>query len=214
VVQNKAGASGAEGLLDIKSTPGDAHRLVVSSSGLYTVPLATGLRFNWRDLTPVAMVAQDEFILWVNSDTPYKTPLDYLAEVKKEPSTFKMGGTSSKREDHIITAMVEKEGGRQVRVHPVQGRRRGGHPAVGQAYRFEPEQPVRIDRAVARRTAPRAVPVCRQAQHLHRKGHRDPELGRHPDLQGKGPGRAVPDAARLHVAGQGAAPEVPSTTPT
>jgi tripartite-type tricarboxylate transporter receptor subunit TctC len=94
VVQNKAGASGAEGLLDIQNTPGDAHRMVVSSSGLYTVPLATGLPFNWRDLTPVAMVAQDEFIMWVNSDTPYKTPADYLAEVKKTPTKFKMGGTS------------------------------------------------------------------------------------------------------------------------
>jgi putative tricarboxylic transport membrane protein len=127
VVQNKAGASGAEGLLDIQGTPGDPHRLVVSSSGLYTVPLATGLPFNWRDLTPVAMVAQDEFILWVNSDTPYKAPLDYLAEVKKNPSKFKMGGTSSKREDHIITAMVEKKAGVKFIYIPYKG---GGEAAT------------------------------------------------------------------------------------
>jgi putative tricarboxylic transport membrane protein len=127
VVQNKAGAGGAEGLLDIKSTPGDAHRIVVSSSGLYTVPLATGLPFNWRDLTPVAMVAQDEFVLWVNSDTPYKAPLDYLAAVKKEPSKFKMGGTSSKREDHIITAMVEKAAGVKFVYIPYKG---GGEAAT------------------------------------------------------------------------------------
>jgi putative tricarboxylic transport membrane protein len=127
VVQNKAGAGGAEGLLDIKSTPGDPHRLVVSSSGLYTVPLATGLPFNWRDLTPVAMVAQDEFILWVNSETPYKTPLDYLAAVKKNPGTFKMGGTSSKREDHIITALVEKKAGVKFVYIPYKG---GGEAAT------------------------------------------------------------------------------------
>jgi putative tricarboxylic transport membrane protein len=127
VVQNKAGAGGAEGLLDIKSTPGDAHRLVVSSSGLYTVPLATGLTFNWRDLTPVAMVAQDEFVLWVNSETPYKAPLDYLAAVKKAPSTFKMGGTSSRREDHIITALVEKAAGVKFVYIPYKG---GGEAAT------------------------------------------------------------------------------------
>jgi tripartite-type tricarboxylate transporter receptor subunit TctC len=127
VVQNKAGASGAEGLLDIQATPGDAHRLVVSSSGLYTVPLATGLPFNWRDLTPVAMVAQDEFILWVNSETPYKAPMDYLADVKKNPSKFKMGGTSSKREDHIITAMVEKQAGVKFIYIPYKG---GGEAAT------------------------------------------------------------------------------------
>ncbi|WLI91777.1 tripartite tricarboxylate transporter substrate binding protein [Massilia sp. R2A-15] len=127
VVQNKAGASGAEGLLDIQNTPGDAHRMVVSSSGLYTVPLATGLPFNWRDLTPVAMVAQDEFILWVNSDTPFKTPADYLAAVKKEPAKYKMGGTSSKREDHIITAMVEKKAGVKFIYIPYKG---GGEAAT------------------------------------------------------------------------------------
>ena len=127
VVQNKAGASGAEGLLDIQNTPGDAHRLVVSSSGLYTVPLATGLPFNWRDLTPVAMVAQDEFVLWVNSDTPFKAPADYLAAVKKEPAKYKMGGTSSKREDHIITALVEKKAGVKFIYIPYKG---GGEAAT------------------------------------------------------------------------------------
>ncbi len=127
IVQNKAGASGAEGLLDIQNTPGDAHRMVVSSSGLYTVPLATGLPFNWRDLTPVAMVAQDEFVFWVNSDTPYKTPMDYLNDVKKTPTKFKMGGTSSKREDHIITAMVEKKAGVKFIFIPYKG---GGEAAT------------------------------------------------------------------------------------
>ena len=111
IVQNKAGASGAEGLLDVKASAGDAHKLLVNSSSLYTTPMATGLPFNWRDLTPVVMVAQDEFILWTNSDAPYKTAPEYLAAVKKAPETFKMGGTSSKREDHIITALVEKKSG-------------------------------------------------------------------------------------------------------
>ena len=127
VVQNKAGASGAEGLLDMKASPGDAHKLVVSSSGLYTVPLATGLPFNWRDLTPVAMVAQDEFVLWVHSDTAYKSPADFLADVKKTPEKFKMGGTSSKREDNIITAMVEKKAGVKFIYIPYKG---GGEAAT------------------------------------------------------------------------------------
>jgi len=127
IVQNKAGASGAEGLLDVKASEGDAHKLVASSSGLYTVPLATGLPFNWRDLTPVAMVAQDQFVLWVNSETPYKTAGDYLAEVKKAPEKFKMGGTSSKREDHIITALTEKKAGVKFTYIPYKG---GGEAAT------------------------------------------------------------------------------------
>jgi putative tricarboxylic transport membrane protein len=127
IVQNKAGASGAEGLLDVKASAGDPHKLVASSSGLYTVPLATGLPFNWQDLTPVAMVAQDQFVLWVNSETPYKTPAEYLAAVKKTPDVFKMGGTSSKREDHIITALIEKKAGVKFTYIPYKG---GGEAAT------------------------------------------------------------------------------------
>jgi tripartite-type tricarboxylate transporter receptor subunit TctC len=111
IVQNKQGASGAEGLLDVKASAGDAHKLLVNSSSLYTTPMATNLPFNWRDLTPVAMVGQDEFVLWVNAETPYKTSQDYLAAAKKEPGKFRMGGTSSKREDHIITSLIEKKAG-------------------------------------------------------------------------------------------------------
>ena len=76
-------------------------------------PLATGVPFNWKDLTPVAMLALDQFVLWVNAETPYKTAKDYLAAVKDGgPNKFKMGGTGSKQEDQIITVAIEKATGR------------------------------------------------------------------------------------------------------
>ncbi len=109
VIQNKAGASGAEGILDVKSASKDAHKLLVASTAIFTVPLATTVPFKWTELTPVAMVAQDQFVLWVNAETPYKTAPEYLEAVRKEPGKFKMGGTSSKREDHVITASVEQQ---------------------------------------------------------------------------------------------------------
>ena len=121
VIQNKAGASGAEGILDVKASARDAHKLLVGSTGIFTVPMATGLPFKWQDLTPVAMVAQDQFILWVNAETPYMTTKDYLAAVKKEPEKFKMGGTSSKREDQVITANVEQVAGVRFTYIPYKG---------------------------------------------------------------------------------------------
>lgn len=111
IVQNKAGASGAEGLLDVKGSAGDAYKILVNSSGMFTTPMATNLPFNWRDLTPVAVIALDQFVLWTNADAPYKNVADFLADAKKSPGKLKMGGTSSKREDNIITAMVEKDAG-------------------------------------------------------------------------------------------------------
>ena len=89
IVQNKAGASGAEGLLDLKASKGDPNKIIVASSSIYTTPLATNLPFNWKDLTPIAMIAQDAFVLWTNSQAGYKTPMAYIDDVKKKPETFK-----------------------------------------------------------------------------------------------------------------------------
>ena len=109
VVINKAGGAGAEGFLDVKESKGDAHKLIITLSNLFTTPLATNTPFNWRDLTPVEMMALDEFVLWVHADTPYRTARDYVEAVKKAgPGKFKMGGTGSRQEDQIITASIEQ----------------------------------------------------------------------------------------------------------
>jgi len=55
VVINKAGGAGAEGFLDVKGAKGDPHKIIITLSNLFTTPLATGVPFNWKDLTPVAM---------------------------------------------------------------------------------------------------------------------------------------------------------------
>src|SRR5438552_14821092 len=83
VVINKAGGAGAEGFLDVKESKGDPHKLIITLSNLFTTPLATHTPFNWRDLTPVQMMALDNFVLWVNSETPYKTTKEYIAAVKE-----------------------------------------------------------------------------------------------------------------------------------
>ena len=114
IVINKAGGAGAEGFLDVKSKKGDAHTLVITLSNLFTTPLHTGIPFSWRDLTPVARLALDEFILWVNADAPYKTAKEYLAAVKdrqckdRQNGQCLMGGTGSAQEDQILTIQLEQ----------------------------------------------------------------------------------------------------------
>ncbi len=127
IVVNKPGGAGAEGFLDVKAAKGDPHKLVITLSNLFTTPLATGVPFNWRDLTPVAMLALDQFVLWVNADTPYKTAKDYLAAVKAGNPTKIMGGTGSKQEDQIITVAIEKAAGVKFTYVPFKG---GGDVAV------------------------------------------------------------------------------------
>jgi len=127
VVINKAGGAGGEGFLDVKSSRNNPHKLVITLSNLFTTPLATGIPISWKDITPVAMMALDEFILWVNAETPYDTAKAYIEAVKKEPGRFKMGGTGSKQEDQIITVAIEKATGAKFTYIPFRG---GGEVAV------------------------------------------------------------------------------------
>ena len=128
VVVNKGGGAGAEGFLDVKGAKGDPHKIVITLSNLFTTPLATGVPFNWKDLTPVEMMALDEFVLWVNSETPYKSAKEYLDAVKSGGANkFKMGGTGSKQEDQIITVNIEKQTGTKFTYVPFKG---GGEVAV------------------------------------------------------------------------------------
>ena len=108
IAVNKSGGAGAEGFLHVKGKKGDAHTIVITLSNLFTTPLHTGIPFSWKDLTPVARIALDEFILWVNAETPYKTAKEYLAAVKEKNGTMKMAGTGSAQEDQIITIQIEQ----------------------------------------------------------------------------------------------------------
>ena len=128
VVVNKSGGAGAEGFLNVKEDKGNPHKIVITLSNLFTTPLATGVPFNWRDLTPVQMLALDQFVLWVNEESPYKTPKAYVDAIKAgAPNQFKMAGTGSKQEDQIITVMLEKAAGKKVTYIPFKG---GGDVAV------------------------------------------------------------------------------------
>jgi tripartite-type tricarboxylate transporter receptor subunit TctC len=127
VVVNKSGGAGAEGFVHVKEKKGDAHTIIITLSNLFTTPLATGTPFNWRDYTPVARMALDRFILWVNAETPYKSAREYVAAVKETPGAKKMGGTGSKQEDQIITVQIEQALGLKFTYVPFKG---GGEVCV------------------------------------------------------------------------------------
>jgi tripartite-type tricarboxylate transporter receptor subunit TctC len=158
VVVNKGGGAGAEGFLDVKGAKGDPHKIIITLSNLFTTPLATGVPFNWKDLTPVRMMALDEFVLWVNAETPYKTAKDYVAAVKSGgPNKFKMGGTGSKQEDQILTAAIEKQTGAKFTYIPFKG---GGDVAtqlVGKHVDSSVNNPIE---AVAQWRAGNLRPLC------------------------------------------------------
>jgi putative tricarboxylic transport membrane protein len=127
IVINKSGGAGAEGFMYVKGKKGDPNVMIVTLSNLFTTPMATGVPFNWKDLTPLARLALDYFVLWVNAESPYKTAKEYIDAVKKEPGKYLLGGTGTAQEDQIISIMMEQAFGVKFTYVPFKG---GGEVAV------------------------------------------------------------------------------------
>jgi len=111
VVSLKGGASGAEALIYMKSGAGDPNRVLIAYSLIYMLPISARIPFSWRELTPVALVALDQFVLWNNTTLPQTNVKDFIAAAKAANPPFKMGGTGSRREDQVLTVFIEKRTG-------------------------------------------------------------------------------------------------------
>jgi tripartite-type tricarboxylate transporter receptor subunit TctC len=142
----------------VKANAGDPHKIIITLSNLFTTPLATGIPFNWKDLSPVKMMALDEFVLWVPGDAKETSAKDYLDNVKAAgDGGYKMGGTGSKQEDQIITIAVEKAAGGKIAYVPFKG---GGEVAtqlVGKHVNSSVNNPIE---AVSQWKAGNLKPLC------------------------------------------------------
>lgn len=119
---NKGGGSGADALRYLKDNKGNPHVIMATLNSLYTTPLRNpGIGVNIDDFSPIARLAEDTFILWVNADQPIKTVDDYVKMVKETGGKWKMGGTGSGQEDSLVTAMIEKTYGVKVTYVPFKG---------------------------------------------------------------------------------------------
>lgn len=108
---NKGGGSGAEALRYLKDKEGDAHVIMATLNSYYTTPLRTDIGVDIAEFQPIARMAMDTFVLWVNADSDIQTLDDYVAAVKAAGGDWKMGGTGTGQEDSLVTAMLEKEFG-------------------------------------------------------------------------------------------------------
>jgi len=121
VVVNKGGGSGAEGYIHGKAGKGDAHRVIFGTNNAYLLPYVAKLGYKVSDLTPVAALALDEFLLWVKGDAPYADAKSYIEAIKAKPMGFKMGGSQSKDTDQTLTMMIQEVTGAKMIYVPFQG---------------------------------------------------------------------------------------------
>lgn len=118
---NKGGGSGAEALRYLKDKEGDNHTIMATLNSYYTTPLRTDIGVNIEEFTPIARMAIDTFVLWVNADSDIQNLDDYVAAVKAAGGAWKMGGTGTGQEDSLVTSMLETEFGLDITYVPFKG---------------------------------------------------------------------------------------------
>lgn len=104
---NKGGGSGAEAMRHLADNPGDAHKIMATLNSYYTTPLRNDIGVDIAEFTPIARMALDTFVLWVNADSDITTLDEWVEAVRASGGTWKMGGTGTGQEDSLVTAMLE-----------------------------------------------------------------------------------------------------------
>jgi len=102
---NKPGGSGAEALVYVNGKKGDNHTVMFTLNSFYTTPLRQPkLGIDIATFTPIARMAEDTFLLWVNADrTDIKDVADFVRAARNKGSDWIMAGTGKNSEDNLLT---------------------------------------------------------------------------------------------------------------
>ena len=119
---NKPGGSGAESLLYLKDKEGDDHVIMVTLNSFYTTPLRQpGLGVDISTFTPIARMAEDTFLLWVNSETPIESVDEFVEAAKAKGGEWIMAGTGKGQEDQLLTNFLNTAYGLNMKYIPYSG---------------------------------------------------------------------------------------------
>ncbi|MBB5692360.1 Bug family tripartite tricarboxylate transporter substrate binding protein [Muricoccus pecuniae] len=127
VVSNKGAGSGAEGFVYGRGAQGDPHKVIFGTNNEWLLPLVARVAWKAQDLTPVTVMAYDEFMLWVKEDSPYRSAADLVAAARERPGAIRMGGSQTKDTDQVLTLLVQRATGVRFNYIPF---RSGGEAGV------------------------------------------------------------------------------------
>lgn len=121
---NKPGGSGAEALvyLQSKANSDPDYTIMVTLNSFYTTPLRQpGLGVDISTFTPIARMAEDTFLLWVNKDSGITNVDEFVAAAKKAGNDWIMAGTGKLQEDQLLTDFLNVAYGLKMKYVPYKG---------------------------------------------------------------------------------------------
>ena len=142
-VVNRAGGSGVIGYTYLLGKKGDRSVIAGGTPGVVSLKIEGRLPGNHHDMTMLMIMAIDELMLSVRSDSKYQTIEEFVKAAKERPGQLSVAGTGTNTEDHIFTYLFEKAAGIKLKYVPVQLGRRVHGGADGRARGRRRDEPQR-----------------------------------------------------------------------
>ncbi|MBI2527853.1 MAG: tripartite tricarboxylate transporter substrate binding protein [Candidatus Rokubacteria bacterium] len=118
-VVNRAGGSGVVGYTYLITKKGDSHVVAGAAPTIVSGKVEGRLPGNHRDaMTALMIVAIDELMISVRSDSKYQTIEEFVRAAKERPGQLSVAGTGTNSEDHIFTHLFEKAAGIKLKYVP------------------------------------------------------------------------------------------------
>jgi len=116
IVINKPGAGNSVAWNYLNERSGDGHALAIGTTNLVSNPVMGGNLAGYRDVTPLALLFDDYFILLVRADSPLKTLADVKQRLLLDPGALAIGfGPGIGAGSHTAAAVVVKAMGVDVK---------------------------------------------------------------------------------------------------
>lgn len=109
VIENKPGAAGSMGVIDMMNTKPDGYRLTMAPVGIFRQPYLQKTRYDpIRDLTYIASFLTYDFMVTVAADSPFKTIKEFVDYAKKNPGAIDYGTPGRFTGNQVVLAQLAK----------------------------------------------------------------------------------------------------------
>jgi len=114
VVENKPGGSGAIAFAYVAGKKRDPYFLLTAVTSFLTTPILRKSQITYKEFTPIANFAFDEYMVIVRAESKYKSMKDIVNDAKANPKKITVGGTQLGSSDSICAYLIEKAAGVQL----------------------------------------------------------------------------------------------------
>lgn len=112
VVENKTGANGTMGAIQMLQTRPDGYTITMVPIGIYRMPHITGTPYDpAKDFTYISQVAGYDYYVTVKGDAPWKTVDEMVADAKAKPGAVAYGTPGAYSSQHIAMVQLGEAGG-------------------------------------------------------------------------------------------------------